>query len=117
MRKLEIILLLCVLGACARNYTSEEPATFCEVHKVDLEIMDVPFSYGMGSGYADAPDEEQFPHARNSVNCGCVVGSCENFVFRRARVKACPQCNRAEDEWREEYFATLNDALSNQPSN
>ncbi len=85
-------------SSCIRNLAAEQPEGDCEVHHVRLATSIVPLDYGLpipaGRSYAAAYKAE-FPHALRAVNGGCVV----NRFYKWARVRSCPQCNRAEEDW------------------
>ena len=70
----------------------------CEIHQVPLETNIVPLGYGLPPPVSDEyleASQTQFPHSKLSANGGCVP----NPFFRWAKVRACPKCNAAEQEW------------------
>jgi len=91
-------LVLSLGSSCVRNVAADRPGGECEVHHVRLETATVPLDYGLPSlpsqSYA-AAYEAEFPHAQRSANGGCNV----NHFYKWARVRACPRCNKAEEEW------------------
>ncbi len=103
MRALPFLVLIIAASAfgCARDMTADRKPITCEVHGVALRTKVVEFSYGLQP--APSADELKarrgFPHAVLSWYCGCDVGACESFLFRRAKVWSCPACDAAEEAW------------------
>ena len=84
--------------SCFRNFAREQPKGLCEVHHAPLETSFVHLGYGRPSLLSKAylaATKTEFPHSYLSANGGCIV----NPFVRRARVRACAKCNKAEVAW------------------
>src|SRR5262245_57765580 len=84
--------------SCVSNIAKHQPMETCDVHHVPLATSVVPLVYGLPPVLSNAYREAsaaQFPNSFLYANGGCVVHS----LVRKAKVRACPQCNAAEKEW------------------
>lgn len=70
---------------------------FCEIHAQPLREGMVPIRYGRPKYNLKEVEarREMFPHANSTYRGGCVVRDA-----KRARVTYCPECRKAEVEWR-----------------
>jgi hypothetical protein len=97
------IIAVVAMTSCIRNITRYQPADMCEVHHVALQDNIVHLGYGLPAPVSNeyrVAFETQFPHAMLSANGGCSP----NLVFKWARVRACPKCNAAEQEWLKTHY-------------
>jgi hypothetical protein len=103
MRKLCWVLLLLVALVLAYALTSgesldaTEPGGMCELHGRPLVEDVLRIEYGLIKPSAEWREarQEQFPHARSRY-----LGGCVEKPVTRARVSYCPECRRAEANWR-----------------
>ncbi len=68
--------------------------SYCEVHHIVMNVAKVPVVYGLPV-MGEEIRAERFPHSRVVLQAGCGVSSATN-----AWVYVCPECQRAENEWR-----------------
>ncbi len=75
--------------------------TVCEVHQVPMKYTKVPVSYGIVAGAPGDPPwdvmQKQFPHWREIVYGGCVIGPNspkDEYIY------VCPECKTSVAKWK-----------------
>jgi hypothetical protein len=109
MRKpLVAILLLSaatfVQGCAFKAYDSTgQRIKTCPVHNVKLRTFRVETIYGLPQRPSDeyvAAKEKDFPYAATPSLRGCIIGPF-SWLNRHDRVRACPMCTEAREEYLE----------------
>ncbi len=82
--------------------TTKGVSNICPVHKTEMRIVRAPIYYGL-HGYAPRDSSlsvrhREFPFALNYWLGGCVVGD-----YTEAKIYICPDCQRAEKQWRKKH--------------
>ena len=83
--------------------TTKGVSNICPVHKSEMRIVRAPISYGLHRYYGPhdpslSVRHREFPFALNYWLGGCVVGD-----YTEAKIYICPDCQRAEKEWRKAH--------------
>ena len=81
--------------------TTEGVSNICPAHNRRMRVIRVPIAYGLLAIRRDPSLErrqQEFPFARDYWPGGCVVGP-----YTEAKIYICPDCQRAEKEWRKAH--------------
>lgn len=79
--------------------TTEGVSNICPTHKRKMSVIRAPISYGLTMTFlGNVPPEirqREFPFALDYWRGGCVVRP-----YTKAKIYSCPDCQRAEKQWR-----------------
>ena len=82
--------------------TTEGVSNICPAHNRKMRVIRVPIAYGLLAIRRSDPSLElrhqEFPFALDYWPGGCVVGP-----YTEAKIYICPDCQRAEKEWRKAH--------------